>query len=92
VCTVYCFDLQLKALQKISAFTCNLMYNLEPLYGICLAFIFFDEGAVFLQKIKVNVFIIRPFYVGLVLVVLAIVLQMLRLIKSKEILISKKNI
>lgn len=41
VCTIVCFDLQLNALKKISAFTANLTYNLEPVYGILLAFIFF---------------------------------------------------
>ncbi len=68
LCTVVCFDLQLKALQKISAFTCNLMYNLEPLYGIILAFIFFNEGAVFHTE----------FYVGLAFILSVIVFQMYR--------------
>ncbi len=72
VCTVLCFDLQLKALQKISAFTCNLMYNLEPLYGIALAFIFFGEGKM----------VHKEFYVGVALILLAILLQMLRLIRA----------
>ncbi len=40
-CTVLSFELQLKALKKISAFTANLTYNLEPVYGIIMAFIFF---------------------------------------------------
>jgi drug/metabolite transporter (DMT)-like permease len=69
VCTVLCFDLQLKALQKISAFTCNLMYNLEPVYGIILAFIFFGEGKMFKNE----------FYLGLLLIMLALFLQVMRL-------------
>jgi drug/metabolite transporter (DMT)-like permease len=73
VCTVFCFDLQLKALQKISAFTCNLMYNLEPVYGIILAFIFFGEGKM------VN----AAFYVGVGLIFTTIILQMLRLNRQK---------
>ncbi len=44
ICTVYGFQLQLHALKKISAFTANLTYNLEPIYGIALAFIFFKEN------------------------------------------------
>ncbi len=72
VCTVLCFDLQLKALQKISAFTCNLMYNLEPLYGIALAFIFFGEGKM----------VHNEFYIGVALILLAILLQMFRLIRA----------
>ena len=74
LCTVICFDLQLKALKKISPFTCNLMYNLEPLYGIVLAFIFFGEGESFHNE----------FYWGVLLILLAIVLQMFRLIRGKK--------
>jgi drug/metabolite transporter (DMT)-like permease len=69
VCTVICFDLQLKALQRISAFTCNLMYNLEPLYGIILAFVFFGEGKM----------LNAAFYVGAGLIFATIILQMARL-------------
>ena len=75
ICTVLCFDLQLKALRKISAFTSNLMYNLEPLYGIVLAFIFFGEGKSFHKE----------FYIGVALILLAIVLQMFRLLKQAKI-------
>jgi drug/metabolite transporter (DMT)-like permease len=74
VCTVLCFDLQLKALQKISAFTSNLMYNLEPVYGIILAFVFFGEGKMFQGA----------FYLCVVLIMLALVLQVLRLSKQVE--------
>ena len=73
LCTVVCFDLQLRALQKISAFTVNLMYNLEPLYGIILAFVFFGEGKMFNNE----------FYIGVALIVLAIVLQMYRVSRGK---------
>ena len=69
LCTVVCFDLQLKALQKISAFTSNLMYNLEPLYGIILAFIFFGEGKMFHKE----------FYIGVALIVFTLVVQMYRI-------------
>jgi len=71
LCTVLTFDLQLQALKKISAFTVNLMYNLEPLYGIFLAFVFFGEGKTFHNE----------FYLGVGLIVLAIVLQMYRISK-----------
>jgi drug/metabolite transporter (DMT)-like permease len=74
VCTVLCFDLQLKALKKISAFTSNLMYNLEPVYGIILAFIFFGEGKMFHNE----------FYIGVVLIMLALALQILRLSKQAK--------
>ncbi len=42
-CTVIPFNLSLKALQHVSAFTSNLYINLEPIYGIAFAFIFFHE-------------------------------------------------
>lgn len=69
ICTVWCFDLQLSALKKISAFTVNLSYNLEPVYGIIFAFIFFGEASQF-----------KPaFFLGLGLIMLAVVLQSGRL-------------
>ena len=68
VCTVICFDLQLHALKKISPFTANLSYNLEPVYGIILAFIFLGES----KLLK------APFYAGVALIITAVVLQMLR--------------
>jgi drug/metabolite transporter (DMT)-like permease len=68
LCTVLCFDLQLKALKKISPFTSNLAYNLEPVYGIILAFIFFRENK------ALNI----QFYLGVGLILLAVILQMWR--------------
>lgn len=68
LCTVLSFDLQLNALKKISAFTANLSYNLEPVYGIIMAFIFFHEGSSLTWH----------FYTGLSLILLAVVLQMVR--------------
>jgi drug/metabolite transporter (DMT)-like permease len=79
VCTVYCFDLQLKALQKISAFTCNLTYNLEPVYGIALAFIFLEEGK------TVN----KWFYVGVAVIMATIVIQMWRLLRKSKVAANK---
>ncbi len=73
-CTILSFDLQLSALKKISAFTLNLTYNLEPLYGIILAFIIFKEH---------NLLSIH-FYLGLVIIILAIVLQMFRVLYKRR--------
>jgi drug/metabolite transporter (DMT)-like permease len=67
-CTVLSFDLQLNALKKVTAFTANLTYNLEPVYGIILAFIFFRENK------ELN----TAFYFGVGLIFLAVVLQMIR--------------
>ena len=69
LCTVISFDLQLNALKKVSAFTASLTYNLEPVYGIILAFIFFKENE------NLN----PAFYFGVALILLAVVLQMMRI-------------
>ena len=74
LCTVLCFDLQLKALKKISPFTSNLAYNLEPVYGIILAFIFFRENKSLNPK----------FYLGVGLIMLAVALQMWRVWYGKR--------
>ncbi len=42
-CTVVAFNLSLSSLRSISAFTVNLAINLEPVYGIALAFLVFQE-------------------------------------------------
>jgi drug/metabolite transporter (DMT)-like permease len=73
-CTVLCFHLQLRALRHISAFTVNLSYNLEPVYGIVLAFIFFKENES-----------LHPFfYLGVLLILLSVVLQMQRVWSEKK--------
>jgi drug/metabolite transporter (DMT)-like permease len=69
VCTVLAFSLSMNALRKISAFTVNLSYNLEPIYGILLAFIVFREDRMFTSG----------FYAGMTCILVAIVFQMLRL-------------
>ena len=69
LCTVLCFDLQLNALKKVSAFTSTLTYNLEPVYGIVLAFLFFKE----------NKTLNGHFYIGVALILLAVILQMVLL-------------
>lgn len=72
LCTVFTFILALNALKKISPFTANLAYNLEPVYGIILAFIFFKE----------NKDLSAGFYYGLSLILLAVVLQMIRVMQK----------
>lgn len=74
LCTVLSFNLQLNALKRISAFTANLTYNLEPVYGILLAFVFFHE----------NKQLHRQFYPGVGLILLAVVLQMIRVLLAQR--------
>jgi drug/metabolite transporter (DMT)-like permease len=73
-CTVLAFNLSMSALEKISAFTVNLSYNLEPVYGILLAFLLFREDK----------YLGGGFYVGFALILLSIVLQTLRLWRRKH--------
>jgi drug/metabolite transporter (DMT)-like permease len=73
VCTVWAYFLQLQALQHISAVTLNLSYNLEPVYGILLAFLFFNE----------NKYLSPAFFAGLVLIAAAVAVQMWRVRQGK---------
>lgn len=43
VCTVYAYSASVELMQKISAFALNLTNNLEPVYGIFLAYLVFGE-------------------------------------------------
>lgn len=65
VFTVLPFLLQLQSLRHISAFTVNLSYNLEPLYSIVLASVFFAE----MRDMS------WAFWAGLLLIVLSVLLQ-----------------
>ena len=78
LCTVLAFYLSLTALKKVSPFTVNLTYNLEPVYGIVMAFIIYHE----------NEYLGLGFYLGLALILSAVILQMLRIYfnnNSKEV-------
>jgi drug/metabolite transporter (DMT)-like permease len=72
-CSVWAFQLSASALQKISAFTVNLSYQLEPIYGIVLAFIVYHE----------NAYLHASFYAGLFLILLAVALQSARIYLQK---------
>ncbi len=74
VCTVIAMDLSLQALKKVSAFTQNLTLNLEPVYGIILAFIIYKEQ----KELNPN------FYWGFALIILSVALQMFRIAKKKN--------
>jgi drug/metabolite transporter (DMT)-like permease len=72
-CTVGLYVLFAESLKKLSAFTVNLSFNLEPIYSIIIAFLFFNEGK------QVN----ASFYVGLALVLVSVLLQTIRSIRKK---------
>lgn len=43
VCTTFAYVLSLKALKYINAFAINLVFNMEPLYGIVMAIFILKE-------------------------------------------------
>ena len=67
-CTVGMYLLQIQALKRLSAFTVNLTYNLEPCYTIILAFLIFGEG----REIYFS------FYLGIAMILLSVLLQSMR--------------
>lgn len=44
ICTVYAYSYSVELMQRLSAFSVNLTVNLEPVYGIVMALIFFPES------------------------------------------------
>jgi len=73
VCTVGLYILFAESLKRISAFTVNLSFNLEPVYSIVMAFLFFNES----KELNLS------FYIGLFFVMCSVLLQ--TLISSREI-------
>jgi drug/metabolite transporter (DMT)-like permease len=65
VCTVYPYIEMMNLLKKFSAFTLNLSINLEPIYGIVMAYFIFGAS----EKMTPG------FYVGGVLILLSVVLH-----------------
>lgn len=74
VCTIGLYLLQIQVLKKISAFTINLSYNLEPIYSIILAMLLFSEAK------ELN----AAFYIGLGVIILSVILQTLSVIRSNK--------
>ncbi len=66
-CTVFAFRLSMDALKEISPFTVNLSYNLEPVYGILLAFVLFEE----------NKYLGKGFLPGMLIILATVVIQTL---------------
>ena len=77
-CTVIAMNLMLQSLKKVSAFTQNLTLNLEPVYGIILAFILFKEN----ENLQ------SSFYIGFALITISVVLQMVRVLRGNGLGIS----
>lgn len=73
-CSVWAFQLSSHALKRLSAFTVNLTFNLEPVYGIVLAFILFKE----------NQFLSKWFYIGFGIIAIALITHILLLVKTER--------
>lgn len=73
-CTVWMYMLIMNSLTKISPFTVNLTFNLEPVYSIIMAFILFHE----------NRELTYVFYVGVACIILSVALQMTRVTRNMK--------
>lgn len=73
-CSVLAFQLSGNALKRLSAFTVNLTYNLEPIYGILLAFAVYHE----------NKYLSQWFYLGFAVIGAAILIHILLLIREEK--------
>ena len=73
-CSVVAFQFSSNALKKLSAFTASLTFNLEPVYGIILAFLIYHE----------NEYLSNWFYVGVGIIALALIVHIFILVKRER--------
>ncbi|MEO7924243.1 MAG: DMT family transporter [Chitinophagaceae bacterium] len=74
LCSVVAFQLSANALKRLSAFTVNLTYNLEPVYGIILAFMVYQE----------NQFLSKWFFVGFAIIAIALIIHIVLLLRVEK--------
>ncbi|MBC7872681.1 MAG: DMT family transporter [Ferruginibacter sp.] len=74
ICSVIAFQLSGNALKRLSAFTVNLTYNLEPVYGIILAFVVYKE----------NQFLSKWFFVGFGIIAVALLIHIVLLVREEK--------
>ncbi len=74
ICSVIAFQLSSYALKRLSAFTVNLTYNLEPVYGILLAFIVYKE----------NKELSGGFYAGFAIIAAVLLIHVFLLVKKER--------
>ena len=77
LCSVIAFQFSANALKRLSAFTVNLTFNLEPVYGIILAFLVYKE----------NQFLSKWFFVGFGIIAMALIIHIILLRKEEKKLI-----
>ncbi len=74
ICSVLAFQLTAHALKRLSAFTVNLSFNLEPVYGIILAFAIFGES----KELSWS------FFLGLSLIAASLIIHVILLLKEEQ--------
>jgi drug/metabolite transporter (DMT)-like permease len=74
ICSVLAFQLSGYALKRLSAFTVNLTFNLEPVYGILLAFVIYNE----------NQYLSKWFYLGFGVIAIALIIHVVLLVKEER--------
>ena len=78
-CSVIAFQFSSNALKRLSAFTVNLTYNLEPVYGILLAFVVYHE----------NKLLSKWFYAGFAVIATALVIHIFLLVQREKRLLAE---
>lgn len=73
-CSVIAFQFSAYSLKKLSAFTVNLTFNLEPVYGILLAFIVYHE----------NELLSKWFYIGFAMIAAALIIHVMMLLAEER--------
>ncbi|MFN3940256.1 MAG: EamA family transporter [Chitinophagales bacterium] len=61
-CTAVPFTLSLRSLRHLTAFTSNITINLEPVYGLILAMLFFKEH----KELHIG------FYAGAIMIIIVV--------------------
>ncbi len=74
LCSVIAFQFSAYALKRLSAFTLNLTFNLEPVYGIILAFIVYKE----------NELLSKWFFIGFAMIAAVLVIHVIMLYREKK--------
>jgi drug/metabolite transporter (DMT)-like permease len=75
LCSVIAFQFSTYALNKLSAFTVNLTFNMEPVYGILLAFVVYNE----------NELLSKWFYIGFGMIAMALLIHVWMVWEKKPI-------
>lgn len=81
LCSVIAFQFSSNALKRLSAFTVNLTYNLEPVYGILLAFIVYKE----------NKLLSKWFYIGFAIIIVSLIIHVLLVVRHEKKLVAKSR-